>query len=159
MLRHDAGRMPPAPADVVELLDAFQAAERVGAAAVGRWLATCEDPRLRGGLRVIRARGLRHAALAEQRLRALGGAPSAHVSRGLLALCEVVGDPGVSDRSKLAMLTARAPTEGRSPLATAVDRLAGDPETRALLATIAEDERASLAWLGKMRAVLEGEGR
>jgi hypothetical protein len=159
MLRHDAGRTPSAPLDVLELLDAFQAAERVGVAAVGRWLATCEEPRLRGGLRVIRARGIRHAALAEQRLRALGGAPSARVSRGLVALCEVVGDPGVSDRSKLVMLTARAPAKGRSPLAAAVDRLAGDPETRALLATIDEDGQASLEWLGNMRTVLEREGR
>src|SRR5207302_254456 len=74
MLRQDAA---PERARVIGLLDAFQAAERAGAEAVGRWIAACSDPRLRGGLRVIRARDARHAALAEARLRALGGEPAA----------------------------------------------------------------------------------
>src|SRR5437773_3906388 len=104
MLRQD-----PAPerARVIGLLDAFQAAERAGAEAVRRWIGACSDPRLRGGLRVIRARNARHAALAEARLRALGGCPGARPSRELAALCGVVADPGVSDRSKLALLVGR----------------------------------------------------
>lgn len=150
--------MPSAPVDVVELLDAFQVAERAGSNALGRWIASCSDPRLRGGLRVIRARGVRHAVLAEQRLRACGGVPSAQLSRELAALCEVIGDPAVSDRSKLAMLTVRAPRGRGTPLAAAVERLTADPETRALFETIDEEERTSLAWLSEMRTVLEGEG-
>src|SRR6185503_20563105 len=98
MLRPDPG---PDGERVRGLLDAFQAAERAGSEAVGRWIAACADPRLRGGLRVIRARDARHAALAEARLRELGSEPAAAVSRELAALCGVVADPGVSDRSKL----------------------------------------------------------
>lgn len=150
--------MPSTRAEVIEFLDAFQAAERAGADAVGRWLTICGDPRLRGGLRVIQARGRRHAALAEQRLRALGGTPAAAVGRALAALCEVIGDPGIADRSKLAMLLARAPAAGRPPLGAALARLTGDAETRALFVSIDEDEQASLGWLRSIQDLLEREG-
>jgi len=143
---------------VIGLLDAFQAAERAGVEAVGRWIVTCDDPRLRGGLRVIRARDRRHAVLAEARLRSLGGVPLAEPGRELAALCGVVADPGVSDRSKLALLLGRLPArEG-----TALDELAreaeGDAETHALLETITDDERASVRWLRHMHEALEREG-
>ena len=145
-------------ARVIGLLDAFQAAERAGAEAVGRWIATCYDPRLRGGLRVIRALDQRHAALAESRLRMLGGVPAARVSRGLAALCGVVADPDVSDRSKLALLLERCPPAGDALLAELARGVEGDPETRTLLETIGDDERASLRWLRRMRDALEREG-
>jgi len=155
MLRQEAA---PERARVIGLLDAFQAAERAGAEAVGRWIAACADPRLRGGLRVIRARDARHAALAEARLRALGGEPGARPSRELAALCGVVADPGVSDRSKLAMLIGRLPGPDDAPLGALVRDADGDAETQALLATIVDDERASLRWLRGMREALEREG-
>lgn len=154
MLRQDVGRTPPAQAHVIELLDTFQAAERAGSDAVARWIAVCADPRLRGGLRVIRARDRSHAALAEARLRALGGVPSAGLSRELTALCEVVGDPGVSDHSKIGVLLARFPADGEPPVAPLLRRVGGDAETRALVAAIGEDERVTLGWLRRMRDVL-----
>lgn len=156
MLRHDAGRTPPEPAHVIALLDTFRAAERAGADALARWIAVCADPRLRGGLRVIRARDRGHAALAERRLRALGGVPAARVGRDLAALCEVVADPGVSDRSKIGMLVARFPAGGDSPLAALVRRVAGDAETRAIFETMDEDERVTFGWLRRMQDVLGG---
>jgi len=155
MLRQEAA---PERARVIELLDAFQAAERAGAEAVGRWIAACADPRLRGGLRVIRARDARHASLAEARLRALGGVPAARPSRELAALCGVVADPGVSDRSKLAMLVGRLPGPDDAPLGAIIEDADGDAETQALLATIIDEERASLRWLRGIREALEREG-
>jgi hypothetical protein len=151
--------MPSERARVIELLDALQAAERAGAEAIDRWLAACRDPRLRGGLRVIRALDRRHAALAEGRLRALGGAPVARPSRDLAALCGVLADPGVSDRSKLALLVGRLPREREVPLLQVANGLEVDPETRALLETMGDDERASLGWLRAMGKVLELDGR
>jgi hypothetical protein len=151
MLRQEAH---PERVRVLVLLDAFQAAERAGADAVGRWIAACADPRLRGGLRVICARDRRHAALAEARLRALGGVPEAGVSRELAGVCGVVGDPGVSDRSKLAMLLARRPADEDGPLDQLVRLVEDDPETHALLETIGDDERASIRWLRTMHAAL-----
>jgi hypothetical protein len=145
-------------AHLIETLDAFQAAERAGAEAVGRWIEFCAHGRLRGGLRVIRTRDRRHAALAERRLRELGGEPYARPSRDLAALCGVVADPGVSDRSKLVMLLSRFPDPASGPLTALVQRVEDDPETRALLETISDDERSSLAWLREMRDALEAGG-
>src|SRR5439155_1402347 len=71
------------PARVLGLLDAFQAAEWAGAEAIGRWIVACADVRLRGGLRVIRARDRRHAALAE--------AASAEVLAAWIAVCALDG--------------------------------------------------------------------
>jgi hypothetical protein len=140
--------MASAREDLIALLDAFQAAERAGAAAVEKWVAVCADARLRGGLRVISTRDRRHADLAAARLREMGGSPAAQVSR----------DPGVSDRSKLAMLLARSPAGEDGPLAGVVRRIHDDPETRALLETIDDDERASVGWLRRMRDLLDAEG-
>jgi hypothetical protein len=148
--------MPSERDRLIGFLDAFQAAERAGVEALVRWIAVCGDPRVRGGLRVIEARDRRHAALAEARLRALGGAPTAAVSPDLTRLCGMVADPALSDRSKVAMLAARVPEEA-GPLARAADRIEADAETRALLETIDDEERLSLEWLRRMHGVLEGE--
>src|SRR5437870_12415603 len=137
-------RPPPGSerARVIWLLDAFQAAERAGVEAVGRWIVACADARLRGGLRMIRARDRRHAALAKARLRSLGGVPLAEPGRELAALCGVVADPGVSDRSKLALLLGRLPAGEDTALDALTREAEGDAETHALLQTITDDERA-----------------
>jgi hypothetical protein len=143
---------------VIAILDAFQAAERAGAEAVGQWLAACRNPRLRGGLRVVCERDRRHAVLVEARLRALGGEPTAQPSRDLAALCGVLADPGVSDRSKVVLLVDRVPPNRDQPLAELVRRVEGDAETRALLETIGDDERLSLRWLREMSETLAHDG-
>ena len=143
-------------AELIPLLDALQAAERAGADALERWVATCRDPRLRGGLRVICARDRSHAALAAARLRALGGVPTATAGRDLQAVCSVVADPGVSDRSKLALLLARL-AGGIEATLEHVDRTSEvDAETHALLAAIGEDDLASLRWLRAVHDALDG---
>src|SRR2546428_7508080 len=111
-------RPPPGSerARVIGLLDAFQAAERAGVEAVGRWIVACADARLRGGLRVIRARDRRHAALAEARLRSLRGVPRAPPSPQLAALCGVGAHPGVPGPSKLALPLRRLPPREDPPL-------------------------------------------
>jgi hypothetical protein len=146
--------MPSERARVIGLLDAFQAAERAGAEAVGSWIGACGNDRLRAGLRVIRTRDRRHAALAEWRLRALGAEPRARVSRDLAAVCGVVADPGVSDRSKIDLLLGRVPPNAESPLAEFARAIEDDAETRALFESIADDERSSLRWLRRIRAAL-----
>jgi len=124
---------------------------------VDHWVTVCRDPRLRGGLKVIRTRDRGHACLAEERLRALGGTPSARVGRQLASLLAMLGSNDVSDRTKLVALLDRFPGELDDPLAEVVRRIDHDDETRSLLATIADDERASVAWLRRMRETLEQE--
>src|SRR2546427_12260844 len=93
-------RPPPGSerARVIGLLDAFQAAERAGVEAVGRWIVACADARLRGGVRVICARDRRHAAPAEGRPRPPRGGPRARPSREAPAPWRVVAGPGGSGR-------------------------------------------------------------
>src|SRR2546428_12238695 len=68
-------RPPPGSerARVIWLLDAFQAAERAGVEAVGRWIVACADARLRGGVRMIPARERRAPPPSPARPRPLGG--------------------------------------------------------------------------------------
>ena len=154
MLRHEVDDQTP---EIVGLLDEFQAAERAGAEAVERWVPVCQDARLRGGLKVIRTRDRGHASLAEARLRALGGVPSARVGRELAALLAMLASPAVADRAKLTALLARFPGQLDDPLANVVHQIDQDDETRSLLETIADDERTSLAWLRRMSEMLEHE--
>src|SRR3989442_1463179 len=145
--------MPSERARVLALLDELQAAERAGAEALGQWMTVCRDPRLRGGLRVIRARDAGHAALAEGRLRARGGVPRAGAGRNLAALCGVLAAPDISDRAKVALLLGRFPAETYDPFADIIRQIEHDSETRTLLETIGDDERASLGWLRERRDV------
>ena len=137
----------PDQARVVALLDELQAAEQRGAAALGRWIACCNDPVLRAGLRVVRARDLAHAALASTRLEELGGQPHAEISPRLDALCALLGAPGSSDRVKLGILLARFPEGTRDPFEAALGSIETDDETRALLDGVRDDDRLGLDWL------------
>jgi hypothetical protein len=131
------------------LLDELQAAEEAGAEALGLWVAGCDDPGLRGGLRVIRARDLAHARLARRRLAALGGTSGHSTPRQVQNLCGVLAAPDVSNRSKLAILLSRFPARPDDRLPEAI-RALDDAETRALLETVHDDDRASLRWLREM---------
>jgi len=157
MLRQEPGAVASERTRVIELLDEFQAAERAGAEAVARWAATCQSPALRAGLKVIAVRDRGHAALAEARLRVLGGEPHAAASRQLVAFCALVADAKLSDRAKLALLLTRLPARVGEMLTDFARRLEADEETRALLETIGDDERSTLAWLHDIRARLEQE--
>jgi hypothetical protein len=131
------------------LLDEMQAAEDAGAEALGLWITACGDARLRGGLRVIRARDLAHARLARRRLAALGEPVGNEAPRQVQHLCGILAAPDVSNRSKLAILLSRFPARVDDPLPAAV-RALDDAETRALLETVHDDDRASLRWLREM---------
>jgi hypothetical protein len=143
-------------ATLIPLLDALQAAERAGADALERWVASCREPRLRGGLRVICARDRSHAALAEARLRALGGVPTATAGPDLLEVCGVVADPDISDRSKLTLLLARLAGGVEGTLERVVRTSEVDAETHGLLAAIGEDDLASFRWLCSVHDGLGG---
>jgi hypothetical protein len=112
-------------------------------------VAACDDPGLRGGLRVIRARDLAHARLARRRLAALGGTSRHTTPRQVQNLCGVLAAPDVSNRSKLAILLSRFPARPDDRLPEAI-RALDDAETRALLETVHDDDRASLRWLREM---------
>lgn len=143
----EGSQTPSERTHVLELLDELQAAEHAGAEALAQWIASCRDPRLRGGLRVIQARDAAHARLALARLTALGARAGASPTRSLVSLCGVLAAQAVSDRSKLSILIARFPADADDPLASVTEALESDPETRALLEAVRDDDRVSLGWL------------
>ena len=105
---------------------------------------------------MICARDRSHAALAEARLRALGGVPTATANGELLAVCGIVGDPQVSDRTKLTVLLARLAGGVEGTIAAVAQKSRDDAETHALLIAIGEDDRASLRWLRDINDTLDG---
>ena len=145
--------MPASGMTLQALLDELQAAEEAGAEALGLWLATCDDPALRGGLRVIRARDIAHARLARRRLEAIGATPGQAAPRQLQSLCGVLAASDVSNRSKLTILLSRFPARADDPVPDVVRQL-DDDETRAMLESIHDDDRASLRWLRDVGEVL-----
>jgi hypothetical protein len=155
MLRQEPGAVPTERARAIELLDEFQAAERAGAEAVARWALICRSPALRAGLKMIAARNRGHAALAEARLRTLGGEPRAAASPLLAGFCALLVDPSLSDHAKLALVLARLPSQAGEMLIDFARRLEADEETRVMFETIADDEHLTLAWLHDIRARLE----
>lgn len=138
---------------VLALLDELHATESAGAAAMTRWSAMAADPTLRGGLRVIAARDAAHGALALARLRALGGVPERAPSPARTELLRLVEAPGATDAAKLRALVARLPADRGDRVQEATAGIVEDLETRALIETMSDDDRVSLAWL---RAVGEG---
>src|SRR5262245_38503509 len=140
--------MASTQATLQTLLDELQAAEEAGAEALGLWIATCDHPRLRGGLRVIRARDRAHARIARRRLGAPGIGQHRPASVGQ-SLHGLLAAPDVSNRSKLAILLSRFPAKVGDALPETIAAL-DDDETRAVLETIYDDDRASLRWLREM---------
>lgn len=140
---------------VLALLDELHAAESAGAAAMARWLEVARDPTLRGGLRTIAARDRAHGTLALERLRALGGTAERVPSEARSALLRLVEAPDVPDEAKLRAVVARLPSDRTDRVQEAAGRIVQDLETRALVETMGDEDRASLAWL---HAMSEGTG-
>jgi len=133
--------------DVLQLLDELYASEHAGAAAMMRWVAATSSSTLRGGLRVIAARDEAHAELALARLRALGGEPTQEPTGPRLELLRLVESAEVSDETKLRAMLARLPRPDGERISTAGIHIEEDRETRALVETMYDDDRVSLAWL------------
>ncbi len=147
-----------APADgLVRFLDALRAAEAAGAEVLTAWIAVCTLDGLRGGLRAIAEREAAHAELLAERLRELGAACTAAVDEPVRAAALArFGSPAVRDEEKLALVLARYPDDGTvtRPIATVLEQLGDDPETRELLRLVAEGEGATVAWLRAYHAGL-----
>jgi hypothetical protein len=136
--------------DVLDALDRYRAQEAFGEFLFGTWIECCGDDRLRGGLRTIQLREGAHARLLEERIRALGGRLDAEVDDALQRQAiESMTAPEAHDAGRIFFLMQQFPDTEKAiaPLYEMADRFGDDAETRALLETIAEDERASLEFL------------
>ncbi len=134
---------------VVAFLDEFRAGEALGETSLGAWIEVCRDARLRGGLRVVQRREASHARLLGERIKELGGAARAEIPEATYEQV-MAGSASneTSDADKVCAFTDRYPDPERAlaPIHAIADTLDDDPETQSLLRTIAEDERATLAF-------------
>ncbi len=140
---------PVGAMSLASLLDDYRVAEASGAKALRAWAELSRDPVLVGGLRTIAAREAVHASLLEERVRELGGTPSAETPVWMSEYNASITDPDASDLDRLASLVAQFPAvdEAVAPLQRAIDSIDDDDLTRELLQTICQDEVATLEWI------------
>src|SRR5262245_36702713 len=83
--------------DILEGLNVFRALESWGAALYAAWAESEPDPLLRGGHLIIAEREANHARLLAERIRALGGEPTASCVDSVVAeqLLELKGIRGL----------------------------------------------------------------
>lgn len=138
-------------------LDEFRAGETFGGEVFGEWCAVASDPRVRGGLVVVREREAMHGRLLARRLAEIGGEPRAtlpekfrEAARALLASREI------SDADKIADFMRRLPSPEAAiaPIREVIAQIEEDGETRALLESILEDEAATVRWFHATGALL-----
>jgi hypothetical protein len=149
-----ASKDESAPTDeVIAFLDQFRAGEALGEASLGAWIEVSDTPCVRGALRTVQMREGSHARLLEQRIKELGGSPSAEIPEPLYEkTMEQSGSREKTDSEKILAFVEQFPdTEAAlQPIHDLADRLDGDPETQSLLRTIVADERATLECLNAL---------
>jgi hypothetical protein len=166
------GAAPPAPARVyrvrdrtfpteremvLHFLDEFRAGETFGGEVFALWYAVSPDPRVRGGLQVVREREAMHGKLLAARIVALGGTCQASLPEKFQTSARArLGSPTVSDADKLTDFVRRLPDVDAAvaPIRAALAQIEEDAETRALLESVTEDEMATVRWFHATAAAL-----
>jgi hypothetical protein len=148
---------PASREETLRFLDRFRAAEALGEASLGAWIAVSTTECLRGGLRTVQMREGSHARLLAERIKELGGAPRYEIDEATHA--NVMRDAGSRDKPdarKVLEFVQRNPDPDAAvkPILDFAARLDADPETQSLLRAIAQDERATLELLREACAAL-----
>lgn len=138
--------------EVIRFLDQFRAGEALGEASLGAWIGVSTTPCVKGALRTIQMREASHAQLLEQRIKELGGSPTAEVPQAIYAAAmESLASTEKSDIQKLQEFMSRFTDIDATlkPIHDLADRLDHDQETQSLLRTIVQDERSTLEFLNE----------
>lgn len=146
--------------EIVRFLDQFRAGEALGEASLGAWIQASDLGCVKGGLRTVQQREGFHARLLEQRIKELGGECRAEIPQAIEeGTMQGAADPDKGDAAKVLEFVQRFPDIDRAlaPLFEMADRLDDDPETQALLRTIAQDERSTLEWFHEACRQLNGD--
>ena len=137
----------PTRGELLRFLDRFRAGEALGAATTKAWIEVSDVACVKGGLHVVAEREGMHARLLDACIRAHGGSPRYELPE---AVCETamkrVSDRARGDAAKVLEFVQQVGDceKALAPIYEMADRLDGDPETQALLRTIAQDERSTL---------------
>lgn len=134
---------------LIRFLDDFRAAETFGGVVLSSWLDVARDRELRGGLRVVCEREAMHGRLLGNRLAEIGGRPEKSLPEtGREASRARFGSREVSDGEKIREIVRRLKDveSAVAPIREVIDQIEEDRETRNLLASILEDEAATVRW-------------
>jgi DNA-binding ferritin-like protein len=137
----------PTRDELLEFLDRFRAGEALGEASTRAWIEVSDVACVKGGLRVVAEREGMHARLLADCIRAHGGTPRHELPEAVQEQAlQRVSDRSRGDAAKvLEFVQTFGDTEkALAPIHAMAERLDDDPETQALLRTIAQDERATL---------------
>ena len=142
-----AGNGAPTRAELLRFLDRFRAGEALGEATTKAWIGVSDVACVKGGLHVVAEREGMHARLLEGCIRAHGGTPRYELPEAVRTeAMKRVSDRARGDAAKvLDFLQSVGDAEkALAPIYEMAVRLDADPETQALLRTIAQDERSTL---------------
>ena len=157
--RGETGTGAPTRAELLRFLDRFRAGEALGKATAKAWLEVSDVASVKGGLRVVAQREGMHARLLADCIRAHGGTPSYELPEAVRAeAMRRVSDPARGDAAKVLEFVQQVGDceKALEPIYRMADRLDGDPETQALLRTIAQDERSTLEFFTQACKLLNG---
>jgi hypothetical protein len=153
------GKPNPSERDkIVHLLDQYSCTEGFVAEYLPRWIEVSPNEAVKGGLRTIQLREASHARLMKARLQELGGArqyqiPAERREKEL----PFFASAQTSDVEKLRVLANLFgdPTEFLKPVTDLIAEIREDQQSKELLRTIIDDERASIQWLVGMYETLD----
>lgn len=137
----------PTRSELLRFLDRFRAGEALGEATTQAWIEVSDVACVKGGLHVVAQREGMHARLLDGCIRAHGGTPRYELPEAVReAAMQRICDRSRGDAAKvLDFVQQVGETEkALAPIYEMADRLDDDPETQALLRTIAQDERSTL---------------
>jgi len=144
-------------AKLLKFLDQFRAGEALGETSLGAWIAVCDTPCLKGGLRTVQMREASHARLLEARIKELGGAPCFEIPDAIHERAmQESSSRTLGDAKKVFNFVQRFPDcdAALKPIFDMADSLDDDQETQFLLRTIAADERSTLEFFHEACALL-----
>jgi hypothetical protein len=144
---------------ILHFLDEFRAGETFGGEVFALWYSVCRDPRVRGGLQVVREREAMHGKLLAARIAALGGHSQAALPEKFQSAARArLGSAEISDADKLADFVRRLPDAEAAvaPIRAVIAQIEQDCESRALLENVLEDELATVRWFHAMHQPATG---
>ena len=152
------GRANPSEREkIMHLLDQYSCTEGFVAEYLPRWIEVSSYEGVKGGLRTIQLREAAHARLMKARLQELGGTrqysiPAERREKEI----PFFASPEKKDVEKLQVLATLFgdPDEFLKPVTDLIGEIHEDQQSKELLRTIIDDERASIGWLGEMYKTL-----
>lgn len=138
---------------VLHFLDEFRAGETFGGEVFALWYSVCRDPRIRGGLQVVREREAMHGKLLAARIATLGGHSQAALPEKFQSAARArLGSAEISDADKIADFVRRLPDAEAAvaPIRAVIAQIEQDCESRALLENVLEDELSTVRWFHAM---------